>query len=103
VPRYALAKELKSSWAWFYPTTWPETYCIAGLEAQAAGTPIVAPPYAALNETVKGGILTHDFLNGFSQLRNKRRWEKLSLAGIEFAKENTWMHRADEWVELANG
>jgi glycosyltransferase involved in cell wall biosynthesis len=101
LPRYALAKELATAWCWYYPTIWPETYCIAGLEAQAAGTPIVAAPYAALNETVKGGILTHDFLNGISQLRNKRRWNKLSDAGKEFARENTWEDKADQWIEEA--
>jgi len=101
LPRYALAKELKTAWAYFYPTWWPETYCMATLEAQAAGTPVICSPYAALTETVKGGILSYDFINAFSQLRNKRRWEKLSKAGVEWARENTWKHRAQEWITAA--
>lgn len=101
LPRYALAKELKTAWAYFYPTWWPETFCMATLEAQAAGTPVVCSPLAALNETVKGGILSYDYLNAFSQLRNKRRWEKLSNTGIEWARQNTWKIRAQEWVALA--
>jgi glycosyltransferase involved in cell wall biosynthesis len=99
--RYALAAELRKAWAVFYPTHWPETYCMATLEAQASGTPVIAPPIAALPETVKGGVLTYDFLNAISQLRNKRRWERLSKLGIEWATENTWDIRARQWIELA--
>jgi glycosyltransferase involved in cell wall biosynthesis len=95
-----LANELRRAWAWFYPTWWPETYCIAALEAQAAGCPVIASPYAALNETVEGGILTYDFVNAFSQLRNKNRWEKLSEAGKEHAKARDWSNRADQWIAL---
>lgn len=95
-----LARALQEAWAMFYPTYWPETYCIAALEAQAAGCPVIAPPFGALTETVKGGILTYDFLNAVSQLRNKGRWEDLSAAGIEFAARNSWDHRANEWRGL---
>jgi glycosyltransferase involved in cell wall biosynthesis len=103
-----LAKVLRESWALFYPTYWPETYCIAALEAQAAGTPVVASPYGALIETVQGGVLSYDFPNAISQLRNKNRWEKLSQAGKEFAATRDWDLVADDWItvmeeELANG
>ena len=101
LPRYALAAELRTAHAVFYPTFWPETFCMATLEAQAAGTPVICPPLAALNETVKGGILTHDFLNAISQLRNKRRWEKLSKLGVEYAEQNTWDIRAKQWINLS--
>jgi glycosyltransferase involved in cell wall biosynthesis len=74
---------------------------MAALEAQSVGTPVIASPYGGLLETVKGGILSYDFLNAVSQLRNKRRWEKLSVAGIEFARENTWSRVADKWLEEA--
>jgi len=98
--KMGLARELGTAWAVFYPTFWPETYCIATLEAQAAGTPVIASPYGALNETVRGGILTYDFLNAFSQLRNKRRWTKLSETGREWAIANTWDVRAEQWIKL---
>jgi len=101
LPRYALAAELRSAWAVFYPTYWPETFCMATLEAQATGTPIICPPFGALTETVKGGILTYDFLNAVSQLRNKQRWNKLSKAGVEWAEQNSWNIRAKEWLSLA--
>lgn len=98
----ALAQELLSSWAWFYPTFWPETYCISALEAQAAGTPIISVPWGALPETVEGGILSYDFLNSFSQIRNKRRWDKLSEAGVACAADKDWSNRADQWLEIAS-
>lgn len=101
LPRYALATELKKAWAWFYPTYWPETYCISALEAQACGTPVIASPLAALNETVKGGILTYDYLNAFSQIRNQRRWQKLSREGVTHGTNSTWEIRAQKWIEVA--
>lgn len=100
LPRYALSMEMREAWAVFYPTYWPETYCMSTLEAQAAGTPVVASPYGALCETVKGGVLTYDFLNGISQLRSKRRWSKLSTAGVEWAKQCTWDVRAQQWTDM---
>jgi len=100
VKKSVLAKELLSSWAMFYPSYWPETYCIAALEAQAAGTPVICSPLGALNETVKGGILIPDYLNAISQLRNVNRWNKLSAAGKEFAMRSSWEQRANEWVHL---
>jgi glycosyltransferase involved in cell wall biosynthesis len=99
LPRIALFKELKTAWAWFYPTWWPETFCMAALEAQAAGCPVIASPYGALNETVKGGILSYNYLNAFSQLRNKRKWQKLSDAGVEWGRQNSWDLRAQDWEE----
>jgi len=97
-----LAKMLKEAWAWFYPTYWPETYCIAALEAQAAGTPIVCSRYGALMETVLGGIPTYDFVNAISQLRNKNRWKKLSEVGVEYAANADWDERAKQWEAVIN-
>jgi glycosyltransferase involved in cell wall biosynthesis len=102
LPRSQLMQELARSWAFFYPTWWPETYCMAALEAQAAGTPVIASPVGALSETVKGGVLTFDFLNAVSQLRNQRRWTKLSCAGIEWASMNTWDSVAARWIEACH-
>ena len=102
LPRSLLRNELAKSWAFFYPTTWPETFCMAALEAQACGTPVIASPYGALPETVKGGVLTYDFLNAISQLRNARRWEKLSVQGMEFATTQTWDLVADAWIKEVN-
>lgn len=95
-----LATVLREAWALFYPSFWPETYCIAALEAQAAGTPVISVPLGALLETVKGGVLTYDILNAVSQLRNKSKWQKESEQGLEFARTRDWSTVADEWLAL---
>lgn len=100
VKKSVLAKKLADSWALFYPTYWPETFCIATLEAQAAGLPCVVPPFGALPETVKGGIVSYDFKNSISLLRNVRKWQKCAEAGIEHAASSTWEDRADVWINL---
>jgi tetratricopeptide (TPR) repeat protein len=58
-----LADELKKASIWLYPSRmrngqpWFETYCIAAVEAQAAGVIPVTTDTAALAETVKSGIV----------------------------------------------
>lgn len=97
LPKLALARELMRSWALFYPTYWPETFCMAALEAQAAGTPVITSDVGALKETVKGGIVTNDFVNAVSQLRNVGRWRRLSEAGKTHAAEFSWAAIAAQW------
>lgn len=97
LPHLGVARELMKSWALWYPTFWPETFCMAALEAQCAGTPVVTSLAGALPETVKGGIVTSDFTNAVSQLRNKNRWDKLSAAGKEFAATHSWPVIAATW------
>jgi len=99
LPSLGLARELMRAWALFYPTFWPEVFCMAALEAQAAGTPVVTSPVAALPETIVGGILTEDFPNAISQLRNKNRWQKLSVAGQEHAALYDWARLAQRWEQ----
>lgn len=97
LPSLGIARELMRSWALFYPTFWPEVFCMAALEAQAAGTPVISSPIAALPETIMGGILTNDLVNAVSQLRNKNRWKKLSKTGKEFAATHDWALLAERW------
>ena len=98
--KVGLAKVLREAWAWFYPSWWPETYCIAALEAQAAGTPVISVPLAGLKETVHGGVLQWDFLNAVSQLRNRSKWEKESKSAKEFAFQQDWDLIADQWLRM---
>ena len=100
LPRSALANVIKNSFAMFYPTTWPETFCMATLEAQACGTPVIAPPFGALTETIKGGVLTYDYLNAISQLRNPNKWNKLSDLGTDWGLDNTWSVVARKWINM---
>lgn len=58
LPKHELAYALSThADLWVYPTWWPETYCIAAVEAQAAGVPVIASGYAALVDTAKAGTL----------------------------------------------
>ncbi len=43
---------LRSADIFAYPSIWPETSCIAAIEAMSAGVAVVAPDYAALPETL---------------------------------------------------
>jgi glycosyltransferase involved in cell wall biosynthesis len=100
LPRAGLAEVLRHSWAMFYPTWWPETFCMAAMEAQACGTPVICPPAGALPESVQGGIIGYDFLNAVSQLRNPARWRKLSELGVEWAQNFGWENIAAGWCEI---
>ena len=51
----AMAKVLMESRVLAYPNTFAETFCIAALEAQAAGLPVVTTALAGLKERVADG------------------------------------------------
>lgn len=99
-PRARLHAEFRTAFALFYPTYWPETSCMTAIEAQACGLPVLTSPVGALPETVQGGVLTNDFLNAVSQLKNYNRWRKLSEAGLEHVRGRCeWNTIAQEWVK----
>jgi hypothetical protein len=50
-----LAKAMKETQVWAYPTEFPEIHCITALKAQEAGMWPVVTGVAALKETVKSG------------------------------------------------
>lgn len=56
LPKAALAAEMANARLMVYPSTWQETSCIAAIEAQASGTPVITSTLAALSETVHDGI-----------------------------------------------
>ena len=49
-----IREELKRSHIFAYPSIWPETSCLAAIEAMSAMNLIVCPNYAALPETTAG-------------------------------------------------
>ena len=51
VPNDEVREALKKSHIFAYPSIWPETSCIAAIEAMAAKNIVVCPNYAALPET----------------------------------------------------
>jgi glycosyltransferase involved in cell wall biosynthesis len=110
-PRPALAQSLLDMDLVVYPTWWPETFCMATLEAQAAGIPVVASHLGALPETVKGGLLipgcpgVGDYDRRFAQavvhlLRDDRTYARLSRAGLAYAETMDWSRHALQWEGL---
>jgi len=97
LPKAELARELMSAGLFFQPTHWPETFGIAYMEAQAAGTPIIATPTSSLPEIVRGGILTFDFEEAFERMMDPMTWLRYSGRGREFALNFGWDTIAEQW------
>ena len=114
VTQAQLAKEMMCSRVMVYPSIWKETSCIAAIEAQAAGLPIVSSVLAALPETIvngKTGILiegdpkSEEYRKKFiyevvELIKNDKKWKKLSENGRKRAFEiYTWKRISEEWAE----
>ncbi|MFA5104278.1 MAG: glycosyltransferase family 4 protein [Candidatus Margulisiibacteriota bacterium] len=116
-----LAKELKISSLMLYPSHpvpkagfFAETSCIAALEAQAAGCPVIAAKRGALPESIKDGetgILiegdpySDEFKTKFADetiklLKDPKRLSAMRPAAEDFIKYNyTWDIIAREWTK----
>ncbi len=107
-----LAKEFQKSDVWFYPTTFPETYCMSGLEAQMGGCACVCTDFAALHNTVgERGILLKEkpYTGAFKEeaigavirlLENEEEKVRLQEAGKKWAQEQNWDNIAQKWADL---
>ena len=95
-----------------YPNLGHETYCMAALEAQAAGVVVVARAYSGLRTTVGDrGVLIpgadvrapewQDAAVGHivRLLRDAALREGYSAAGAAWARAQTWGARAEEWQQ----
>ena len=110
----SLAEEMSSARLMVYPSTFRETSCIAAIEAQASGTPVVASTLAAMSETVldgESGCLvpgepgTEEFGNHFVEtvitlLDDDVSWQRLSQNARSRSEQlYSWEGIAKEWVE----
>ena len=118
----ALAKALREVWLLAYPNNFPETSCIAVLEAMAAGCRIVTSRFAALPETTGGfadlvdmpvkanGYLKEDdylklFVEAVVGALNQMRAQPDVVEGhlwkqVGFVNEvYCWPRRARQWTE----
>lgn len=109
-----LAEAFLRSKVWLYPTLGPElfaeTYCVSAAEAMAAGAVPVTTAFAALNETVKHGILIkpddpnapNEFvLATVAMLRDEDARASHAVPGREWAMNNlSWHALAADWASM---
>jgi glycosyltransferase involved in cell wall biosynthesis/SAM-dependent methyltransferase len=112
-----LYRELSQTTVYAYPTPSPiskefsEVSCIAAMEAQAMGVPIVTSKRGALLETVakvagtliEGDPWTDAYQQEFSDavlgyFENRLHWSVASQAGIARAEHLGWDDVADDWL-----
>lgn len=103
-----VAKAYLKADIWAYPTEFPEISCITAMKAQAAGAIPVCTDYAALKETVKGGIIIPGSINNpdvqsqfkrelIALMKDDKRKKELR-AGLN-VDEFSWDAVANMWSE----
>lgn len=119
VPQSQLAQSLKSISLLTYPNTFPETSCIAVMEAMAAGCQIISSDLGALPETTAGFAqlisrengwdsykdlfvkTTVDTLHAYKDTKQHQALEQKLRAQVDYVNTHyTWSLRAQEWSSL---
>jgi len=98
-----------------YPSIWPETSCIAAIEAMAAGCEVVTTNLGALDETCSPFGKFVDFDNDLNILEKKflktlqesieNYWSddnqnKLKVQKETINKSYSWNLRKNEWMDF---
>jgi predicted O-methyltransferase YrrM/tetratricopeptide (TPR) repeat protein len=108
-------KELAEAWSkadiWLYPNTFQETFCLTALEAAATKTLAVAPPLAALQETIgdRGILVKGNPVDEIWQdeaikqlltvLSDRSKKAQLIERNYNWTVQSSWKKRADEFIE----
>lgn len=118
VSQTKLAASLRSTAFLAYPCVFPETYCIAALEAIAAGCHVVTTNCGALASTcgpfadvmMVGECTADQFVKDYAWafsmahdrfINKKQDWAEMRMAGVLHVNEHcTWSVRAKEWEKL---
>ena len=110
-----LARHMQGAWLHVYPTTFEEVSCITAMEEQAAGTPVLASPVAALPETLGTGAGVEwiresetenpnlqGFVDAILALRDDpARWDTLHAAALEKSKSYRYSASAETVERVA--
>lgn len=108
----ALAELQSSSRGWFYPTAFPETFCITAAEAGFARCPILASNCFGLETTIKdSGIIVNgspdspDFRAAFVEnairlLTDDVHWREWSERSYDRMRRFTWEAVAQQWHQF---
>ncbi|MFC1562217.1 glycosyltransferase [candidate division KSB1 bacterium] len=115
VPQEELAEEMAESRLLLYPSIFKETSCIAAIQAQASGLPVVTSRVGALPETIEdgvGGIIvdgdpySRDYQDRFIEeavrlMQDDSAWQRLSDGARDrMLKIYTWEKIAQEWLNF---
>jgi UDP-glucose:(glucosyl)LPS alpha-1,2-glucosyltransferase len=115
VPNEEIREALKKAHIFAFPSIWPETSCIAAIEAMSAKVAVVSSDFAALSETLSAyGFMyrwtenIHDNVNRFASLLNTviENWqtefvqEKITMGKRYTDALYNWDHRLREWEAL---
>lgn len=103
-----LAKLMKDTNVWAYPTSFPEIHCITALKAQAAGCQVVTSGFAALQETIKDPERSIEeihskqteldkFVERVVEALSTPRNEKQLAETSKWAKTHNWTSTASVW------
>ena len=102
----ALYEKMKSCMLYVYPTTFEDTSCIAVLEANAAGLPVIGTNGSAVPETIEGGgaillnlrngeVNQKAFVKAIKGNITGKNWRILHDEALE--KKQTWQSAAIQW------
>ena len=117
-PNEKVREALQEAHIFAYPSIWPETSCIAVIEAMSAGCQVVCPNYAALPETTANFATMYQWsediqfhANVFANMLNaaiQNHYDENTQRKLLYQKNYTdnfynWDLRANQWTGFLQG
>ncbi len=106
VDNKTILKAMSEAEYFCYVTTFPETFCLSALEAQALGCICITSHIAALETTVadRGLIIdpnSSNFIEQFMKLHNDPdKKQYLRNTARDWAMEQSWTNKCNEWLNI---